>query len=66
MPNPESDRIKRRLRAMFERRDLMAAGLAQHDAKIDAAVRALADAEGVAFLRVEAARRSVFEERDVA
>lgn len=62
MPLPRNpDSIKRQLRTLFERRDRKAAELDALDAHISQHIRALADAQGIAFMRVEAARRVAFE-----
>lgn len=55
------DAIKRQLRTLFERRDRMAADVDELDAQINQQIRALADAEGIAFMRIEAARRIAFQ-----
>ena len=58
MLKPET--IKRRLRTMFERRDRMAAALVDQDIRINAQIRALCDADGTKFMRIEAARHIAF------
>lgn len=54
------------LRQLFTHRDTLAAQLAEQDAAIAVELRKLADAQGVAFIRTEAARRLAFDEREVA
>ena len=55
-----SPAVHTRLRKAFERRDRIAAQLAEQDRKIAAGIRALCDATGEKFMRVERARALVF------
>lgn len=63
---PDTISITRRLRALFEKRDRLAEKLAIQDEDIGAVIRELCEAEGLAFMRVETARRMVFESEEAA
>lgn len=54
------------LRQLFTHRDTLAAQLAEQDAAIAVAIREIARAQGVSFLRVEAARRLAFDAQEAA
>lgn len=63
---PSEDQIKRRLRALFERRDRTAVRLRQIDDEISAQTKQLCKATGVVFMRTEAVRTAVMQDEEAA
>lgn len=57
---PASTPNEKRLRTLLERRDELASDLAALDALIAQAIREVCKDQGLAFMRVEAARQLVF------
>lgn len=60
MPGRKTEAIHRRLRALFERRDRKVKELEQLEAMVNAEIRALADNQGISFIRAETARKIAF------